>query len=407
MPTHIVVAGAGIGGLAAALSLRQRGHRVDVLEQAPFFSEIGAGIQLGPNATRRLTALGLAPALARVAWEPPMVQVKSANNASDLARLPLAGAMCERYGAPYLCLHRDDLHALLLDALPASGDGSLEFGARVEAVDTRKAYGAFGGPLRVTCLGTRTWDADAIVGADGLWSLLRRQVVIGGEPPRASGFTAWRALVDQDRLPARLRRSQVEVWLGPRLHAVIYPVRAGRALNVVVIAEAPRANPAGTPAAEGDTRDWDQASTLALLQTATGKCCAPLQALLEAMPEWRAWSVYDRPPIKTGAEMARGRIALIGDAAHPMVPYLAQGAGMAIEDAVALADAVGDADSSGLADAFQHYAAARWRRNAQVQHRAQRNAAIFHATGLMRAGRDLAMRLLGARLLDQPWLHVG
>ncbi len=407
MPTNIVVSGAGIGGLAAALALRQRGHHVDVLEQAPVFSEIGAGIQLSPNVTRRLRALGLAPALARVAWEPEMIQVKSANDASDLAKMPLDGAMRERYGAPYLCLHRGDLHALLLDTVRECGDGSLERGARVEVVDAPRVDEASLQPLRVSCADARTWDADALVGADGLWSLLRRQVVIGGGPPRASAYTAWRALIDQDSLPASLRRSQVEVWLGPRLHAVIYPVRAGAALNVVVIAEAQHGNDSGKPAAEDDARRWDQASTLALLQTATGRCCAPLQTLLEAMPDWRAWSVYDRPPMKAGAEMVRGRIALLGDAAHPMVPYLAQGAGMAIEDAAALADAVGDADASGLTDAFQRYAAARWRRNAQVQNRAQRNAAIFHATGMMRAGRDLAMRVLGARLLDQPWLYAG
>ena len=157
----------------------------------------------------------------------------------------------------------------------------------------------------------------------------------------------------------------------------------------------------------GDARDWDQASSFAALQQATGRCGGSLQTLLEAMPVWRAWSLHDRAALTSAAGMANGRIALVGDAAHPMVPYLAQGAGMAIEDAVALADALGEGGPAEIPAAFASYAAARWQRNALVQTRARRNGDIFHATGAMRWGRDLAMRVLGKRLLDQPWLYAG
>jgi salicylate hydroxylase len=179
---------------------------------------------------------------------------------------------------------------------------------------------------------------------------------------------------------------------------VAYPVRGGDWLNVVVIAES---------APAGDARDWDQASSIAALQQATGRSSADLQALLEAMPGWRAWTLSDRAPLASAADMAHERVALVGDAAHPMVPYLAQGAGMAIEDAVALADALGDSSAADVPTAFARYAEARWARNAQVQARARRNGEIFHATGAVRLGRDMAMRLLGAKLLDQPWLYGG
>jgi salicylate hydroxylase len=394
MPAHILVAGGGIGGLATALALSKGRHRVDVFEQAAVFGEIGAGVQLGPNATRRLRQLDLGPGLAAIAARPDALVVHSAESGSELARMPLADAMQQRYGAPYFCVHRADLHGLLLDAVRTRGTGTLVTGAQIKQVETSDD---------LVCLSStdaRAWEGEAIVGADGLWSLVRRQLdcASAAQPPRVTGHTAWRALIEQSRLPAALRRKQVDVWLGPRLHAVAYPVRGGDWLNVVVIAES---------APAGDARDWDQSSSIAALKQAMGRSCAGLQSLLDAMPGWRAWSLGDRAPMTNAAEMAHERVALVGDAAHPMVPYLAQGAGMAIEDAVALADSLADGSAADVPAAFARYAEARWARNAQVQARARRNGEIFHATGAVRLGRDMAMRLLGAKLLDQPWLYGG
>jgi salicylate hydroxylase len=394
MPAHILVAGGGIGGLATALALSKGRHRVDVFEQAAVFGEIGAGVQLGPNATRRLQQLDLGPGLAAIAARPDALVVHSAESGSELARMPLADAMQQRYGAPYFCVHRADLHGLLLDAVRARGTGTLVTGAQIGQVETSDD---------LVCLSStdaRAWEGEAIVGADGLWSMVRRQLdcASAAQPPRVTGHTAWRALIEQSRLPAALRRKQVDVWLGPRLHAVAYPVRGGDWLNVVVIAES---------APAGDARDWDQSSSIAALKQAMGRSCAGLQSLLDAMPGWRAWSLGDRAPMTSAAEMAHERVALVGDAAHPMVPYLAQGAGMAIEDAVALADSLADGRAADVPAAFARYAEARWARNAQVQARARRNGEIFHATGAVRLGRDMAMRLLGAKLLDQPWLYGG
>jgi len=394
MPAHILVAGGGIGGLATALALSRHRHRADVFEQAAVFGEIGAGVQLGPNATRRLQQLDLGQGLAAIAARPDALVVHSADSGSELARMPLGDTMQQRYGAPYFCVHRADLHGLLLEAVRARGTGALVTAARIAQVETSDD---------LVCMSSndaRAWEGEAIVGADGLWSLVRRQLDTpsAAQSPRVTGHTAWRSLIEQAKLPAAMRRRQVDVWLGPRLHAVAYPVRGGDWLNVVVIAES---------APAGDARDWDQASSIAALRQAMGRSCAGLQSLLDAMPGWRAWSLGDRAPMTGAAEMAHERVALVGDAAHPMVPYLAQGAGMAIEDALALADALGEGSAAEVPAAFARYAEARWARNAQVQARARRNGEIFHATGPVRLGRDIAMRLLVGELLDQPWLYGG
>ena len=395
MTARLLVAGGGIAGLASALALAQRGHRVQVLEQAHSFSEIGAGVQLGPNVTRRLAALGVGLALRAAAAQPHELVVRSARNGARLAYMTLGSEMNLRYGAPYLCMHRADLHAVLRAAAQASGVVELNIAARVSAIQTN------GDLVVASSDDARTWQGDGLIGADGLWSTVRGNVVIGGGPPHATGHTAWRALVPQADLPAALRRNRVEVWLGPRLHAVCYPVRGGDVLNLVLLAESPAA------AQTGDARGWDQPATLAALEQATGGMGSALLTLLEAMPAWGGWSLHDRAPLTSAAQLARGRVALVGDAAHPMLPYMAQGAGMAIEDAVALAEALQAGGPPDLPRALAHYAAARWQRNARVQARARRQGEIFHATGMMRLGRDAALRSLGARLLHSSWLWGG
>lgn len=400
-PAHILVAGGGIGGLATALALAKYKHRIDVFEQAATFGEIGAGVQLGPNVTRRLQTLGLTTGLNAIAARPEALVVRSAGDSSELARLALGHAMQQTYGAPYLCVHRADLHALLLDAVCQCGTISLSAGTRVAYVESSGEQIHVSGTdshAATSSIYSSTWSGDGLIGADGLWSAVRHQVDAASASPRPTGHTAWRALVEQAVLPVALRRTHIDVWLGPRLHAVAYPVRGGAWLNVVVLAES---------APEGGARDWDQAGSLAALQRATGHCGGGLAMLLEAMPAWRAWSLSDRAPMTAASAMAHARVALVGDAAHPMLPYLAQGAGMAIEDATAMAEALGGGGSADVPDAFRRYAAARWQRNARVQARARRNGKIFHATGAVRLARNMAMRILGARLLDQPWLYAG
>ena len=401
MSLQLVIVGGGIGGLAAALALGRSGHRVDVLEQAPRFAEFGAGIQLGPNAVRRLRALGVEEALQTVAARPTRLCIRSAHTGQELAGMAFDAARTRRYGAPYLCVHRADLHALLLAAL---GDQellkvALHTDTRVSCISVRG-----GEAVCASADDKRAWEADALVGADGVWGSTRERIIEHDTPPHPTGHTAWRALLHQGQLPQALRSDRIQVWLGARQHVVAYPVRAGDFLNVVVLAEAP------PPAGSGvDARDWDQAASLHTLQQATGQVCAGLQALLDAVrvTDWRAWTLHDRAPLTGPAQMAQERIALLGDAAHPMLPYLAQGAGMAIEDAVALADGLSGVGTAQLPAALAHYADQRWARNARVQARARRNARIFHATGVVRLGRDLALRVGGQRVLDVPWLYAG
>lgn len=400
MSLQILIVGGGIGGLAAALALGRGGHRVDVLEQAAQFAELGAGIQLGPNVVRRLRALGLTGPLDAVAARPSMLCVRGAHDGLELARLPLDAWLRQRYGAPYLCVHRADLHALLAEALAAgtlAAHVSLHAGARVSRIATRG-----GEAVSAAADDKRAWEADGLIGADGVWSRTRAQVLAHDTLPERTGHTAWRALLAQAELPQPLRSERVRVWLGTRVHALAYPVRAGEWLNVVVLAESPPPEGAGD-----DARDWDRAASLAGLQRAAGTVEPGLQALLEAVPAWRAWTLHARAPLTGPQQMAHERIALLGDAAHPMLPYLAQGAGMAIEDALALAEALAGADAAGLPAAFARYAQQRWARNARVQARALRNGRIFHATGALRVARDLALRLGGERLLEQSWLWAG
>ena len=391
MTLQFLVAGGGIGGLASALALARGGQRVELFEQSAVFAEVGAGIQLGPNAVRRLHALGLADALDAIAARPDTLVVRAAHDDHELARLTLGDATLQRYGAPYCCVHRADLHGVLLAAVRTHADVALNHPARLVHIEHSDDA------VSIATDNARACEGDALIGADGLWSVVRAELEAPGPAPRPTGHTAWRGLLSQAALPPAQRSTQVRVWLGERLHALVYPLRGGELLNVVVLAEA---------APSGDARDWDQTTSLDALQRATGRCSTTLQGYLSAVPSWRAWTLHDRAPLAGPAQMAQGRIALVGDAAHPMLPYLAQGAGMAIEDAVALAESLKGASGDEVPLSLQRYAQARWQRNAQVQARARRNADIFHAAGPLRVARDVAMRTLGARLLDQPWLYA-
>lgn len=394
MKKQVLIAGGGIGGLAAALGASRAGWDVRLYERAGTFSEVGAGVQLSPNVVRCLQGWGLQAPLQAVAAFPQRLQVRSASSGQVLAALPLGADMVQRYGAAYATVHRADLHALLLQAVQAEAGAHLNLGLAI----TR--YTDAEGAVLVRTSQGKDVEGDALVGADGLRSSTRAQL-LGDGPPRTSGHLAYRALVPQSALPQALRTAEVTAWLGPRLHAVQYPVRRGELQNLVVIIEGP---------APGDLDNWDHAANAADLEGALAGTCTALQDVVRSVASvgsgWRLWPLSDRPPVRSAAQMAQGLVALLGDAAHPMRPYLAQGAGMAIEDATQLQRALSMHDLE-VAVRLRRYALNRWERNARVQARSQRNGRIFHATGPVRWGRDASLRLLGARLLDLPWLYQG
>ncbi len=397
MSKQLLIAGGGIGGMAAALAGAYAGWDVRLFERAPVFSEVGAGVQLGPNAVRCLRAWGLEPALRQVAAFPGQLQVRSALSGGVLAALPLGARAERRYGAPYATIHRADLHGLLWHAAQQCPAVQINLGhAITQHADTGRAV------LVQVDDGkgqAKPVEGDALIGADGLWSRTRTRAWNDGSP-RATGHLAYRALVPVQALPVAWR-GQVTAWLGPRLHAVHYPVRGGEWMNLVVIVHG---------SAPQDLEHWDHAANAADLAQALQGTHPALQAVVHSVAGaglgWRLWPLCDRAPLQSADAMARGLVALLGDAAHPMPPYLAQGAGMALEDAAQLQAALA-LEELELPLRLRRYALNRWQRAARVQARSQRNGRIFHATGLARWGRDLGLRLLGERLLDVPWLYRG
>lgn len=387
-----LIAGGGIGGLAAALACARAGWDVRLYERAPEFTEVGAGVQLGPNVVKVLHGWDLADALAGVAAFPDRLEVRSATTGQTLGNLRLGNLMQQRYGAPYATVHRADLHGLLLSAVE-------QVGVQLKLKHSLSQFSQNPQAVTVQSQDDPPVEGDVLVGADGLWSPVR-QWLLGDGPPRTTGHLAYRAMLRQADLPQALRSSQITAWLGPRLHLVQYPVRGGDWLNVVGIVEGQ---------AQDDSDNWDQGTDGAGLHAALAGSCTPLQDLVRAVPAWRLWALCDRPPMQGAYQHALGRVALLGDAAHPMRPYLAQGAGMAIEDAAELGRVLAQALDPALdvPIMLNRYALNRWQRNARVQARAIRNGQIFHASGVGRWGRDVSMKLLGERLLDLPWLYGG
>ena len=400
---QVLIAGGGIGGLAAALGAARAGLDVRLYERTAAFSEVGAGVQIGPNVVRRLQAWGLHHTLQSVAAFPTRLQVRSAVSGKELGILPLGATAVDRYGAAYATVHRADLHGLLLAAVNQGTQAQLHLGQSIEGFVEAE------GVVTVRTSQGKEVEGDALIGADGLWSRTRTQL-LGATAPRVTGHLAYRAMVPQQALPQALRTAQITAWLGPRLHAVQYPVRRGELQNIVVIVQG---------RAPHNLESWDHSANACDLEGALQGTCTALQDVVRSVadcggdgggaqcrPAWRLWPLCDRPPVRSASEMARGVVALLGDAAHPMRPYLAQGAGMAIEDAAELQRALAMHDLD-MPLRLTRYALNRWQRNARVQARSTRNGRIFHATGPVRWGRDLSLRLLGTRLLDVPWLYRG
>jgi salicylate hydroxylase len=408
MTMHVLIAGAGIGGLGAALALAQIGLKITVLEQSDVFGEVGAGVQISPNAYKVLCDWGLADALKQTANFPERLQVRNAASDKLLGQLTLGESAQTRYGYPFSTFHRADLHALLLNAVRQRPNVELHLNAKISGiVDSsfprrRESTGAvmdsrlrgndgFGQQVLVTTEAGNSFNADALIGADGLRSRVR-QHVLGDSEPRATGHTAWRALLSMTDVPLALQPDQVTAWLAPDSHTIAYPVQQGKSLNIVYCC---------------DNRNKIDLQPAYLLPKQLSKVLQNVFQTATKLNAWTRWDLCDRPPMTSSDQMfnpAHPHIALLGDAAHPMLPYLAQGAGMALEDAQALAMSI-QQNPSDLSIALQNYAQTRWQRNAKVQARAARNGQIFHAKPPISWARDALMGVLGEKLLDSPWLY--
>jgi salicylate hydroxylase len=366
------------------------GFRVIVLEQAERLEETGAGIQLSPNAARTLIDLGLEDRLRPHVIAPQALRVLKAKNGREIARVPLGDAATQRYGAPYWVIHRGDLQAALSGAVGQELDITVKLGIRMEDFVAH--------PNGVTVSGrgrAEVWDerGHALIAADGLWSMSRGRIGYS-EPPRFSGRAAWRALVRAKDVAPEFREPVIHLWLGRDAHLVHYPVKGGSVINIVVIM-----------ADHWNAPGWSEpASRTELLPRMPTEQWAPQALSLVRVPEaWLKWSLYDRRPLMNWSQ---GPVALLGDAAHPILPYLAQGAAMAIEDAAVVAQCLARTPDDAFG-ALRTYAAVRRARAWKVQRLAARNGQRYHLGGPRGILRDAAMRVMGGtRLLRHyDWLY--
>jgi salicylate hydroxylase len=386
----ILIAGGGIAGLISALALARKGFRAVVFEQSQKLDPIGAGIQLSPNALHVLQEFGLADALRPYAVRPEDIRIRKGRSGKQIVRLPLGDYAEQRYATPYWMIHRGDLQAALVNAVRANPDIALTLGGKVEDFAVH--------PNGVTAhvrFGPKAEEERGVglIAADGLWSTIRERLGFT-DAPHFRRHTAWRAVVPADALPEEFRAPSINLWLARHAHLVHYPIRGGKEINIVAILRDSKAQPG-----------WSNAGARSEIVEAFRRGWAISARDIIAAPEhWMRWSLYDRPRLR---RWGNGPVTMIGDAAHPMLPFLAQGAAMAIEDAVVLADSLAKTPDD-PACAMRRYEYLRGDRTARAQKAAARNGQRYHASGVEAAVRNTALRVMGgAGLLKRyDWLYA-
>jgi salicylate hydroxylase len=392
LPPRAIIAGAGIGGLATAIALSQAGLKVAIYEKTDKLEEFGAGLQVTPNAARVLSRLGVLERVRQFSSRPDAILALRGSDNATLMRLPLHDAE-RRWGAEYLIIHRADLQTVLIEAASGQPGIDLSLGAAVTG------FAADGDTISAVLqrgLATARDEADLLIGADGLRSQVRNGMGFGA--PHQADFTgrvAYRALVNAEDADPRWTRSEIVLRLGPEAHLVQYPLRRGSIINLV-------ATISSALLPSGADQRWDSVADRSMLERAFVGWSKEARALIGVPAQWRAWPLYSRPPIPS---FSLGRAALVGDAAHPMVPFLAQGAAQAIEDAGALRRIV--ARTQDVPTALALYSRDRVERAARVQREALRQGRIYHLGGPLAFARDMTMRMLGPHRLSlrYDWLY--
>lgn len=363
------------------MTLAAKGFRITVLEKAERLVEVGAGLQLSPNATRILIAQGLAERLGPHAIAPRTVSIMTARSGGEVTRLSLTAGAPD---APYWLAHRAHLQAALLAEARGRPEIELRLASPLDAIETTA------GGVRIADI-----DAGALIGADGAWSAVR-SIGFPNLQPEFSGLIAWRGTSDASALPQHMRPSGVQLWMGPRAHLVVYPMSAGQRINMVAIVPGEPLSPGSN--APGTCDDINTHFSQA-------RWPASARGMIAAVDNWGRWPLYTMPD---GGAWHHGRIALLGDAAHAMLPFAAQGAGMAIEDAAVLAQCLGETTNDGeIPTALARYAALRQPRVTRMQRTARQSGQIYHLQGPMAFARDMVMRLLGPQRLQarQDWIY--
>jgi len=383
-PLNVMIVGGGIGGMTLSLCLAQQGHQVSIFERAVMDSDAGAGVQLSPNGARVLHSLGLASALEGCAFLPQGGQFRHFRSGRLIAQTALGAQVAERYGAPYYHIHRGDLHHLLLQAVKLSPNIVRHVGV---SVDNFEQHGR-GVEIKFS---QGVQRGDLLVGADGIHSTIR-DLLWGAQPPHFTGQVAWRTLVPAARLPKNRIRPMASVWWGPGKHFVHYYVRRGELVNCVCVVEK----------SNWQVESWSSKGDYAELKKDFAGWHDDVQHLIDQADHQSLykWALYDRAPM---SKWGKGRVTLLGDACHPTLPFMAQGAAMAIEDAAVLTACVKSA--AGVAEALQRYEKLRRPRTAYVQRGSRRHARVFHLSGVGAWMRNLVAAKAGERTASRLFAY--
>ena len=380
----VLIAGGGIGGLAAALALVRRGYEVKVFEQAPEIGEIGAGIQLGPNAFHAFDALGVGEKARKRAVYTDYMVMHDAVDGQQVARIPTDETFRQRFGNPYAVIHRVDVHTSLLEGALETGKVKFHTNTRIERVEQS------GDTVTVFDANGNSWEGTALIGADGVKSAVREQYI--GDPARVTGHVVYRAVVEKEDFPEDLRWNAASIWVGPNCHLVHYPLRGGEQYNVVVTFHSRQEEVWGVT--DGSKEE---------VQSYFEGICDRARQLIDLPKSWRRWATADRDPI---GQWTFGRATLLGDAAHPTTQYLAQGACMAMEDAVTLGEALRLYDND-WSKALSLYEQSRVARTARIVLSSREMGRLYHAKGVERLVRnDLWKGRSPERFYDaMEWLY--